>query len=537
MTFIKKAILHPFLMAIYPVFALVVFNLNQMDPWNALRSLVVSFIMTILLFIVFWPVFKNPYKAGILVTFFLVLFYTYGHVYTIIEDRRLFGLNIGRHRELLMVWLGLLGLSIWWVRRRKGELYGMNQGLNIITVVLMVFPTVQLITYEARSVMTARGANSPAGVNGIQLQLSSTQTNGEKSSPDIYYIILDGYTRGDTLEQYFHYDNTPFLEKLTGMGFYVAECSQSNYSLTMFSLTSSLNLSYLDELAPDFTALKNGPEIDHNLMLNSKVIQSLRRIGYKIVALESGYTPTELKSADTFLSYSSGPGKYDFFREINPFEALLLRTTLGLLMYEAKPRLPDKVQNFLDSTYARHRDRILFSLEELPKIPDLPGHKFVFAHIVSPHKPFVFGPEGQLLEQRTPFTLKEETKIDDREEYIRGYRWQVEYLNKRLEPILKQIIANSKTPPIIIIQGDHGPVVNKTSPSARMTILNAYYLPGEGEKELYPWISPVNSFRVIFDHYYGGKLDLLDDLSTYYDFRSNTLDLLPYDRTTCKVKE
>ena len=45
----------------------------------------------------------------------------------------------------------------------------------------------------------------------------------------------------------------------------------------------------------------------------------------------------------------------------------------------------------------------------------------------------------------------------------------------------------------------------------RHAILNAYYLPGDGSKKLYPSISPVNTFRVVFSHYFGADLDLLPD--------------------------
>ena len=532
MNALRRAILHPFLMAVYPVLALLAFNLGEMYPWNAFRSLVVSLLGAGFFFLVLCLLLRNPYKAGILLTFFLLLFYSYGHVYTFIEDRTVFGINVGRHRVLLLIWFGFFCMGSWWVVRKKGDLYGINQSLNIVTMVVMVFPIFQIISFEVRPSMAALGANPTAGAEVIHLP--EAHPNGERNSPDIYYIILDGYTRGDTLEKYFNYDNTPFLDKLTGMGFYVATCSQSNYSLTQLSLTSSLNLNYLDQLVPDFMALKNGPEIEHSLILNNEVIQALKRSGYKIVVLESGYPPTELRKADLFLSYNSGAGKFAFFREVNSFETLLLRTTLGLLLYEAQPRLPAALQILLDSTFADHRDRILYSLDELPKIPDIPGPKFVFTHLLLPHKPFLFGPTGQILEQKAPFTLTEETITDDREEYANGYRWQVEYLNKRLETILEGIIRNSEVPPIIIIQGDHGPSPNKSSPRARMTILNAYHLPGGGEKGLYPSISPVNSFRVVFDYYFGSQLGLLDDLSYYYDFRKNTIERIPNESVDCE---
>ena len=52
---------------------------------------------------------------------------------------------------------------------------------------------------------------------------------------------------------------------------------------------------------------------------------------------------------------------------------------------------------------------------------------------------------------------------------------------------------------------------------ARVAILNAYLLPG-GEESLYPSISPVNSFRVILNEYFGHGLPLLPDKS----YRTNS---------------
>ncbi len=69
-------------------------------------------------------------------------------------------------------------------------------------------------------------------------------------------------------------------------------------------------------------------------------------------------------------------------------------------------------------------------------------------------------------------------------------------------------LEKSTTPPIIIIQGDHGFWTGTNLP-----ILNAYYLPGDAADALYPTISPVNSFRLIFDHYFGTDLGLLEDAS------------------------
>jgi hypothetical protein len=48
-----------------------------------------------------------------------------------------------------------------------------------------------------------------------------------------------------------------------------------------------------------------------------------------------------------------------------------------------------------------------------------------------------------------------------------------------------------------------------------MAILNAYRLPGDGVEKIYPSITPVNSFRVVFDTYFGTSLGLLEDRALF----------------------
>jgi hypothetical protein len=78
-------------------------------------------------------------------------------------------------------------------------------------------------------------------------------------------------------------------------------------------------------------------------------------------------------------------------------------------------------------------------------------------------------------------------------------------------------VQDSRIPPVIIVQGDHGPLPDLTEePSQRLPILNAYYLPGvEMDSMLYPSISPVNSFRVVLNSYFGQNLPLLEDQSYF----------------------
>jgi len=108
------------------------------------------------------------------------------------------------------------------------------------------------------------------------------------------------------------------------------------------------------------------------------------------------------------------------------------------------------------------------------------------------------------------------------------------FINKQIKAIVRDILANADRQPVIVIQGDHGSI--QVQGDARMAILNAYYLPGDDPAPLYASISPANTFRVIFNRYFGGSYPLLEDVSYYstyqapYDFR-----IVPNTREGCGI--
>jgi hypothetical protein len=94
------------------------------------------------------------------------------------------------------------------------------------------------------------------------------------------------------------------------------------------------------------------------------------------------------------------------------------------------------------------------------------------------------------------------------------------------------MIQDSTTPPIIIIQGDHGAI--NAPPNKRLNILNAYYFPGGAASGLYESISPVNTFRVLFNQYFGGQIKLLKDTSYFSDYsQPYEYTVVPNQRQNC----
>ena len=121
----------------------------------------------------------------------------------------------------------------------------------------------------------------------------------------------------------------------------------------------------------------------------------------------------------------------------------------------------------------------------------------------------MFGPNG---EPTYPPDFWNEDREYPGDLYAKGYQNQLTFLNEKILQAMDTLISESDTPPIIVLQGDHGPWLQPKN--KRMWILNAYYLPGQADK-LYPTISPVNTFRLIFDEYFGGTYDMLEDVSYF----------------------
>jgi hypothetical protein len=497
----KNIPLHPVLISVYPILALMAFNLGEFPLSDALRSLLISFIGLLVIWFILWVILKNVEKSALISSLFLFFFFSYGHIYLLIKQFQIGDFMIGRHRYLLPIVVVLLFVGVYGILKTKREIKQITLALNWIAIILIVFPLYQIASF---SVMTSQ--------NDLLVDTAIDVTDAgefsEQMMPDIYYIILDAYTRQDTLESLYGYDNSEFIEELNDLGFYVAGCSQSNYPETYHSLLSAMNMEY-EQSEWNLSGITNTGRIN-SLLTNNTLRRFLVNQGYITVAFESGAWWSEFADAEIYLSYKNAPGtlvgSLSSVNIINDFEIQLLDTTLITAIEDieilAKSGNVDKVK------YQNKRSRILYTLEELKFVHNFDGPKFVFAHIISPHRPFIFGPNGE--------DLIPEGEVRDAQEYAKGYTDQITFINDRMLKVFKSIINNSEIPPIIIVQGDHGPSTNYgVTNEQRSTILNAYYLPDGGDELLYPSVSPVNSFRVVLNYYFDADLELLDDVHYY----------------------
>jgi len=176
--------------------------------------------------------------------------------------------------------------------------------------------------------------------------------------------------------------------------------------------------------------------------------------------------------------------------------------------------------------YKTHNNRILFTMDKIPDIKEANSPKFVYAHIMAPHPPFTFDENGGLQSSGYNFIMGDGSHYYDNggtvEDYLEGYVNNIKGLNNLITTLIKKIKDNSDQPFIIILQADHGPgsgldwtSLENTNIRERFPILNAYYFYDQNYGSLYPQITPVNTFRVIFNQYFGTDYELLDDRSFY----------------------
>ena len=452
---------------IYPIIFLYNYNKDFIRFYDIFRPIFLSIAIIISLYLILYKTFnKNAEKALTLTAIISILFFTYGHIYELSENLR--------HRFLIPIWIGLFILAYLQVKKSSKVAPWLVDFISFVGLLLVVFSSFQIIS------------------GFIQLIPSNDHPPRESykdNSPDIYYIVADGYSRGDVLMDQFNFDNSAFLKKLENEGFYIADCSLTNYSWTFLSVTSTLNLDYLE----------TKDEAYHDAFNDAYIWDILNEHGYTTIVLDNDFSRTMVIDSDVYLKDFSSNDKLQY--TFSDFEFMLIKTSATLILTDGLGAISDSIYEKITAAPLNIRyEKTTSLIKNLKLIANLyQSPKFVYAHIMVPHDPFIFSPDGEL--------------IPEEKDMEKGYINSVKYLNSELLSIIDSILSTSDEPPIIIIQSDHGwPLSPKES---RMPILNTYYLPAQSDVSLYETITPVNTFRLLFNTYLEKNFDILEDISYY----------------------
>jgi hypothetical protein len=389
--------------------------------------------------------------------------------------------------------------------RKRASLRTAAPILNAIGLGALFLPLLSLGTFFLRAgTNDGRAARIPAVV---------LRPPAAEPAPDIYYIILDGYSRSDYMADPIGLDNSAFIHFLEGQGFYVAGAARSNHNWTSLSLASSLNMTLAQHLGANMLP-GYYPTPFINFIRNSLVSRSLQEIGYHTIGLQSGYLPTEWVEADAYLGPATDalPSLAAGFQP-NAFETMLLDTTiLGPVVGRLSLELEDAPTRNESYPHEVLRSIILAAFDRLARPLPLDGPRLVFAHIVAPHRPYLFTATGEAIDPGGAFTLLEEPEAGAD---TRGlYRDQAAYVTARTQAVIQAILSNQDLPPVIILQADHGAGLG-IGREERTSILYAILIQDACRSMLYPSITPVNTFRVVFNCYFDAQLPLVAD-ETYW---------------------
>lgn len=482
------------ILAVYPVLFIAAANPGQASWKAVITACAVALLAATVILALARMVMPSWKRAALVTALFIVAFFAYGPVHGALEEGALREIEAagmaeemptGRYHFLLScsaLLVVLIGIRVF-QQLREQVVSRIGQGLNVAALVLIVLVGGQL----AASAGTGATRDAPAS--------AAESVSAGAVSPDIYYIILDGYARADVLGQYYGFDNSEFLDGLRQRGFEISENSFANYNWTFLSLGSSLNYQYIQDLLAD--RLDPGSKdrgAVYDLIRRNAAARFLRQRGYRFVHLQSTWGATrENPFADVQVRCHGGVFDDELYRVIAEASWLRIlgsRATIDLAQCH------------------------LSNFESLGGMGRQPGPKFVFAHFILPHHPYLFDREGRILREAQLSNQFEFQKRlwERRDQYLD----QLLYVNRRVMEAIDQILTDSARPPIIILQSDHGPnlrmgLSDQEYLHVRFANLAAYHLPGAPPGLIPAGSSPINQFRHVFNFYFDAGLEILPE--------------------------
>jgi len=528
---VKKSILHvplyPFLIALAPVISLYLLNTLELNAFDLIRPVFASLVIALAAVSFSRLVSKSSHAAAILGSILIVSALTYEFAFRSVhmqfEPESL-------DRFFMPLWLAITGVTYFILAR---SLERIKNSLNLVTLVLNSFG-IALIVLPLLPAMFDKFASHPAtgglGDNGagesfLNNEWKPVHDNQRESNkyPDVYYIVLDGYARGDVLQSRFSFDNSDFTDWLKMKGFFVGDLSHSNYPWTHLSLSATLNGEYLQTLLPTEELESHAPAekrkrtqffvsaLGQNFVRNSRVRNFFSAAGFRIVTNNSGYAVTR--------KWSSSPSEA-LLGEINEFEQALIGSTIF------KPLISKSLDE--KPYWLNQFDRVVHDLEQFGSSVDQAGSKFVFYHVLSPHPPYCFNEDGSMNRSHPVYETSDwvEDKVvlpSYRDFVMDNYPDNVAGLNLYLKKAISDILDGSDGNAVMIVQSDHGSglglyphsVIN-TDIMERFGILNAIFIPdGFPKNGLEDTISAVNTFRAVLTNVFDLDLPPLENRAFY----------------------
>ncbi len=508
-----RFVAYPLLAAIYSVVALAAANGGELiRPGDLVLPLVISVAAAIAAWFVSRAATRDVDGRALLAFILVTVFLGHGYLLDALD-------RLGVPHALAAASLAVVpvALAVVVVRRGRVSLRPLSSYLNLVLAIMLAWASAILLWHWVRP------PDPVTAVPDLPDRPSAAATMAVRDRPNVLLIILDKYAGRQSLLSDFEYDNRPFETMLEHQGFFVPRAPRSNYVNTFLTLASMLNWEYLDDVVrrAKQDGSRWGPAA--SVIEDNRTWRALHRLGYRFVFMPTAYQPSSHnRFADVQIP--------DPRRLTHEFEVVWFRGTIMLALAQracgvlscsgaGPPYVPESAAS-LDWKFAT-----------IPTLLQGDRPVFLFAHLLVPHEPYVY--DGNC-GHRPPYWP---TTDEGREAaaVTTAYVAQIQCVNRKVETLVGEVLADSSRPSLIILQADHGhgrlgrdlPILSEATPrqvDARSDIFAAYRLPGAPPGLMSDSVGPVNAMRAVMRYYFGLDLPPVEE-ATYWSSGSRPYDL------------
>lgn len=489
MKVLKTRPLFLLLLPVFFVFHGFIRNYDFVPVTDALLLIAMYVAFSIGFALLFWPLQKSLVKASLFALSLMAYHFFFGSIHDLVKTY-FEGMFISRYTFILPAsFIGFI-VFFFWLRKKKKTSYHSVYYLNILLAILIVIDMGWLVS----KILTQK--NDP--LSEIK-NAGFTKCDG-CPKPDIFFIILDGYSGNRALKEKFDFDNSAFENELEQLGFRILKESSSNYNYTPFSIASILNMKHLDLNMK--TKGQGNLNYSYRMIRDNPVLKFLQANKYQVY----NYSIFDL-------------GKYPprSYRNILPVKTKLitaqtfisrLKRDLGGNLILGKFIIKSEEKKYVYS-YLQNNNNFIQLTKDIAAQPAT-SPKFVYTHLIMPRFPYFFDSKGN----PNPYdSLTNESFITNKHNYIE----YLKYSNQQILLFVKDIVKSAARPPVIIILGDHGfrYFDKKEERKYDFSNLSAVYLPSGNYTQFYDSISAVNIFPVLFNTEFRQHIPLHKDSTVY----------------------
>ncbi len=397
------------------------------------------------------------------------------------------------HPVLLPLWAAATVGMIWWLVRRPALLDQAERFLTLTSTILVAWFVLSIGVAEWRS---ARAVRQSTLVRQLAEPILTPPAARVGPKRDIYLIVLDEYANAEVTGRLFGFDNQVFLDSLRQLGF-VVPAVHSNYLHTFLSLPSLINASHLAGLSGELGRRSIDRTVPDYLFEHNRTVPFLKSQGYHFAFFPSLSWEATRHSPQADLEFHAWHG-WDPAREL---------TRSGLRQVLKKTSL----LKFVEGGVSRlARDHVTLTFAAIAQIPKIPGPAFTFAHVMSPHSPYVFDRDCLPAPQAaggSPTKHKADPYVE-----------QIHCLDHMVLDLVTTLLRTSELPPVILLQGDHGSKtlrfdkagtaekITRAAAKERLGAFGAYYLPNQGSEVFGDSVTIVNVMGNVLRFYLGAAL-------------------------------